>query len=120
MASAYALLTSDRRPAGARIVLVQMRSDLAPIARTGGSYGLFDAAIILLREGSRRCWWWRRWWPSSSGLTTATRALDLGRQRGGRGGQRGGSDRREHRVGAPAAGSNRELLEGIIRSCSRR
>lgn len=52
MARAYTLLT--RIPAdltGARAVLQQMKADLDPIAASAGKYGVFDAAVILLREG---------------------------------------------------------------------
>lgn len=52
MAEAYARLTS--RPAdlaGARKLVVEMRTSLAPIFEEGSSYGIMDAAIIMLREG---------------------------------------------------------------------
>ena len=52
MAQAYALLV-QRPPdiAGARDTLAQMKTDLAPFAGGEMHYGMFDAAIILLREG---------------------------------------------------------------------
>jgi len=91
-----------------------MRSDLAPIAAQGGSYGLFDAAIILLREGLEALLVVAALVPSSSGLTTATR-------RAGSGPAAGRAWWPAWRLaivvnivfGAPRPGSNRELLEGI-------
>lgn len=52
MALAYSLLT-QRTPDvdGARRVLSSMKSDLAPFAQGEARYGVFDAMIILLREG---------------------------------------------------------------------
>lgn len=44
----------NRRPPDmetARQTLVTMQADLAPIVESGGRYGVFDAAAILLREG---------------------------------------------------------------------
>jgi high-affinity iron transporter len=52
MAEAYALLS--RQPAdlaGAWETISQMKADLAPFAQGDTYYGVFDAAIILLREG---------------------------------------------------------------------
>lgn len=51
-ASAISLL--DRRPAdleGARAAVTRIRAQLAPFASSEATYGPFDAAIILLREG---------------------------------------------------------------------
>lgn len=52
MALAYGQLT--QRPAditGARTTLTRLKSDLAPYAAQTARYSLFDAAVILLREG---------------------------------------------------------------------
>lgn len=52
MAKAYALLT--RQPPDlhqARATLARMKTDLQPFAEGEARYGIFDAAIILLREG---------------------------------------------------------------------
>jgi high-affinity iron transporter len=52
MAEAQALLASSPpRLAEADAVLVRMRERLAPIVEAGASYGVFDAFIIMLREG---------------------------------------------------------------------
>ncbi|MBI4491677.1 MAG: FTR1 family protein [Chloroflexi bacterium] len=52
MAKAYALLTqASPDPAAARSTLTRMKADLAPFAEAEARYGVFDAAIILLREG---------------------------------------------------------------------
>lgn len=40
------------RTSDALVVLQQMRADLAPMADAPAHYGIFDAAIILLREGA--------------------------------------------------------------------
>ncbi len=37
--------------AGARATLVALRAELAPVVEAGGHYGVWDAAVILLREG---------------------------------------------------------------------
>jgi high-affinity iron transporter len=37
--------------AGARATLVALRAELAPVVEAGGRYGMWDAAVILLREG---------------------------------------------------------------------
>jgi high-affinity iron transporter len=52
MARAYAQLTQPQPDiTGARATLTQLKSDLAPFTQDQTSYGLFDAAVILLREG---------------------------------------------------------------------
>ena len=52
MATAEAMLTGPApRPTEADAVIVRMRDRLAPIAESGTSYGVFDAFIIMLREG---------------------------------------------------------------------
>ena len=52
MAKAYALLTQNPPDVGeARLTLVRMKADLQPLAETDARYGVFDAAVILLREG---------------------------------------------------------------------
>ena len=53
IAKAYALLT--RNPpevSAARLTLARMKTDLEPFAQGAARYGIFDAALILLREGS--------------------------------------------------------------------
>jgi high-affinity iron transporter len=52
--TAEAAAALGRQPAdltGARRAITAMRADLAPIAAAGASYGMWDAAIILFREG---------------------------------------------------------------------
>ncbi len=52
--TAEAAAALNRQPpdtATARAVVAAMRADLAPIAAAGASYGMWDAAIILFREG---------------------------------------------------------------------
>ncbi len=114
MAKAAALL-SQQTPdiPGARATLVQMKHDLAPFAVGDVSYGASDAAIILLREGLEAL------------LVVAALIAFLKKTRNGEKGRWvwGGSV-----IGllasvvvavivnlafAQAAGSNRELLEGI-------
>ncbi len=52
MAKAYALLTKNPAEVGeARLILAQMKNDLEPFALEDARYGIFDAALILLREG---------------------------------------------------------------------
>src|SRR5205823_9814586 len=52
MATAEALLTGAApRMDEADLVLTRMRDRLEPIAASGTSYGVFDAFIIMLREG---------------------------------------------------------------------
>ena len=52
MAQVQALLASQpSNMAEADAVLGRMRDRLAPIVATGGTYGVFDAFVILLREG---------------------------------------------------------------------
>ncbi len=52
MAKAYALLVQSTPDAGgARAVISQMRADLLPFSQGELHYGIFDAMIILLREG---------------------------------------------------------------------
>jgi high-affinity iron transporter len=52
MARAYALLTQpEPNPVEARATLAKMKADLQPIAEAPARYGVFDSAIIILREG---------------------------------------------------------------------
>jgi high-affinity iron transporter len=52
MATAEAMLSGPQpRAAEADAVLARMHARLAPLAETGASYGLFDAWVIMLREG---------------------------------------------------------------------
>jgi high-affinity iron transporter len=52
MAKAYALLTqSTPNPAEARATLVKMTADLQPMVDAPARYGVFDSAVIILREG---------------------------------------------------------------------
>ncbi len=52
MAKAYGLLTQAvPDTAGARETILKMKADLAPFSESELHYGVFDAAIILLREG---------------------------------------------------------------------
>jgi high-affinity iron transporter len=52
MASAEAMLSGAQpRDAEADAVLARMRDRLAPFAESGTNYGLFDAWVIMLREG---------------------------------------------------------------------
>ncbi|HLH25470.1 MAG TPA: FTR1 family protein [Chloroflexota bacterium] len=49
--AAAALNAQPADVAGARAAVTAMRADLVPIAEAGSSYGMWDAAIILFREG---------------------------------------------------------------------
>ena len=52
MAEAYALLTKNPPEAGrARLTLARMKADLQPFSAEDPRYGIFDAAVILFREG---------------------------------------------------------------------
>ena len=52
MAKAYGLLTQSAPDAvGARMAISQMKTDLTPFSRGELSYSIFDAMVILLREG---------------------------------------------------------------------
>ncbi len=52
MARAYALLTQPTPDTDqARATLAKMKADLQPIAESPARYGVFDAAVIILREG---------------------------------------------------------------------
>jgi len=46
-----ALNSTPPQPDAARATLVAMRADLVPIVEAGNHYGIWDAAIILFREG---------------------------------------------------------------------